>query len=163
MRPGRYFVPSKTFSQNKTNKIVHLVPLKTFSRNKMRGTSDFSRLWREVRERREVMRLATLRVPFLCSLPEGPLHASWSSRPPHSSSPRFRRSRSDISLRLRRGFAKRERENSVQVNLTLFSLSRFAERTRFELVVENNPYDSLANCWFQPLTHLSRRKECYLF
>ena len=30
---------------------------------------------------------------------------------------------------------KRERENSVQVNLTLFSLSRFAERTRFELVV----------------------------
>ena len=30
------FVPSKTFSQNKTHKIVHLVPLKTFSRNKMR-------------------------------------------------------------------------------------------------------------------------------
>ena len=28
-----------------------------------------------------------------------------------------------------------KRENSVQVNLTLFSLSRFAERTRFELVV----------------------------
>ena len=76
-----YFVPSKTFSRNKTYKIVHLVPLKTFSRNKMRGTSDFSRLWREVRERREVTRLATLRVPFLCSLPEGPLHASWSSRP----------------------------------------------------------------------------------
>ena len=39
-----YFVPSKTFSRNKTYKIVHLVPLKTFSRNKMRGTSDFSRL-----------------------------------------------------------------------------------------------------------------------
>ena len=37
MRPGRYFVPSKTFSRNKTNKIVHLVPLKTFSRNKMRA------------------------------------------------------------------------------------------------------------------------------
>lgn len=52
-----------------------------------------------------------------------------------SSSPRFRRSRSDISLRLRRGFTKRKRENSVQVNLTLFSLSRFAERTRFELVI----------------------------
>ena len=31
----------------------------------------------------------------------------------------------------------------------------FAERTRFELVVQNNPYGSLANCWFQPLTHLS--------
>ena len=30
-----------------------------------------------------------------------------------------------------------------------------AERTRFELVVQNNPYGSLANCWFQPLTHLS--------
>ena len=39
-----YVVPSKTFSRNKTYKIVHLVPLKTFSRNKMRGTSDFSRL-----------------------------------------------------------------------------------------------------------------------
>ena len=36
-----YLVPSKTFSRNKTYKIVHLVPLKTFSRNKMRGTSDF--------------------------------------------------------------------------------------------------------------------------
>lgn len=33
------------------------------------------------------------------------------------------------------GFTKRKRENSVQVNLTLFSLSRFAERTRFELVI----------------------------
>ena len=29
----------------------------------------------------------------------------------------------------------------------------FAEGTRFELVVQNNPYGSLANCWFQPLTH----------
>ena len=32
----------------------------------------------------------------------------------------------------------------------------FAERTRFELVVRNNPYVSLANWWFQPLTHLSK-------
>lgn len=40
---------------------------------------------------------------------------------------------------------KRERENSVQVNLTLFSLSRFAERTRFELVVQVAPYVGLAN------------------
>ena len=24
-----------------------------------------------------------------------------------------------------------------------------AEGTRFELVVQNNPYGSLANCWFQ--------------
>ena len=31
----------------------------------------------------------------------------------------------------------------------------FAERTRFELVVRNNPYVGLANRWFQPLTHLS--------
>ena len=31
----------------------------------------------------------------------------------------------------------------------------FAEGTRFELVVQNNPYGSLANCWFQPLTHPS--------
>ena len=30
-----------------------------------------------------------------------------------------------------------------------------AERTRFELVVRNNPYVGLANRWFQPLTHLS--------
>ena len=30
-----------------------------------------------------------------------------------------------------------------------------AEGTRFELVVQNNPYGSLANCWFQPLTHPS--------
>lgn len=39
-----YFVPSKTFSRNKTYKIVRLVPLKTFLWNKMRGASDFSRL-----------------------------------------------------------------------------------------------------------------------
>ena len=32
-----YFVPSKTFSRNKTHKIVHLVPLKTFSRNQIAG------------------------------------------------------------------------------------------------------------------------------
>ena len=31
----------------------------------------------------------------------------------------------------------------------------FAERTRFELVVRNDPYVGLANRWFQPLTHLS--------
>ena len=31
----------------------------------------------------------------------------------------------------------------------------FAERARFELAVEFNPYDGLANRWFQPLTHLS--------
>ena len=37
MRPGCYFVLSKTFSRNKMHKIVHLVPLKTFSQNKMRA------------------------------------------------------------------------------------------------------------------------------
>ena len=31
-----------------------------------------------------------------------------------------------------------------------------AERARFELAVEFNPYDGLANRWFQPLTHLSK-------
>ena len=35
-----------------------------------------------------------------------------------------------------------------------------AEGTRFELVVQNNPYGSLANCWFQPLTHPSGLKDC---
>ena len=45
-------------------------------------------------------------------------------------------------------------ENPSGFSRTIFCISS-AERTRFELVVENNPYDSLANCWFQPLTHLS--------
>ncbi len=31
----------------------------------------------------------------------------------------------------------------------------FAERGGFEPPVRVTPYDSLANCWFQPLTHLS--------
>jgi hypothetical protein len=30
-----------------------------------------------------------------------------------------------------------------------------AETARFELAVRVTPYDSLANCWFQPLTHVS--------
>ena len=34
-------------------------------------------------------------------------------------------------------------------------LLQVAERTRFELVVRNDPYVGLANRWFQPLTHLS--------
>ena len=34
-----------------------------------------------------------------------------------------------------------------------------AERARFELAVEFNPYDGLANRWFQPLTHLSELKK----
>ena len=36
------------------------------------------------------------------------------------------------------------------------STGLFAERTRFELVVQIAPYVGLANRWFQPLTHLSR-------
>ena len=35
-------------------------------------------------------------------------------------------------------------------------LVRFAERGGFDPPVRVTPYDSLANCWFQPLTHLSR-------
>ncbi len=30
-----------------------------------------------------------------------------------------------------------------------------AERAGFEPAVRVTPYDSLANCWFKPLTHLS--------
>ena len=35
------------------------------------------------------------------------------------------------------------------------NLNIFAERGGFEPPVQNNPYDGLANRWFQPLTHLS--------
>ncbi len=31
----------------------------------------------------------------------------------------------------------------------------YAESGGFEPPVQYNPYDSLANCWFQPLTQLS--------
>jgi hypothetical protein len=34
-----------------------------------------------------------------------------------------------------------------------------AETARFELAVRVTPYDSLANCWFQPLTHVSTSKQ----
>jgi hypothetical protein len=37
------------------------------------------------------------------------------------------------------------------------SYRTYAERGGFEPPVQFNPYDSLANCWFQPLTHLSVR------
>ena len=37
----------------------------------------------------------------------------------------------------------------------------YAEKGGFEPPVQNNPYDSLANYWFKPLTHLSlSKKEC---
>ncbi len=36
------------------------------------------------------------------------------------------------------------------------SFCSLAERGGFEPPVRVTPYDSLANCWFQPLTHLSR-------
>ena len=42
-----------------------------------------------------------------------------------------------------------------QKKAALLGCQFFAEGTRFELVVQNNPYGSLANCWFQPLTHPS--------
>ena len=42
-------------------------------------------------------------------------------------------------------------KNALQIVLQGIS----AERTRFELVVRNDPYVGLANRWFQPLTHLS--------
>jgi hypothetical protein len=35
----------------------------------------------------------------------------------------------------------------------------FAERGGFEPPVPFNEYGSLANCWFQPLTHLSFSKQ----
>jgi hypothetical protein len=34
----------------------------------------------------------------------------------------------------------------------------FAEKTRFELVVDFYIYDGLANRWFKPLTHFSNKK-----
>ena len=37
----------------------------------------------------------------------------------------------------------------------MISESFLAERGGFEPPVQFNPYDSLANYWFQPLTHLS--------
>jgi hypothetical protein len=37
-----------------------------------------------------------------------------------------------------------------------WDLISFAERGGFEPPVPVTQYDSLANCWFQPLTHLSR-------
>ena len=36
-----------------------------------------------------------------------------------------------------------------------YGLQYFAESGGFEPPVQFNPYDSLANCWFQPLTQLS--------
>ena len=54
---------------------------------------------------------------------------------------------------------KRAFDGTVNQNSQLLSQPAvnqwFAEGTRFELVVQNNPYGSLANCWFQPLTHPS--------
>ena len=41
-------------------------------------------------------------------------------------------------------------------HLIIRNYKNFAERARFELAVEFNPYGGLANRWFQPLTHLSK-------
>ena len=41
-------------------------------------------------------------------------------------------------------------------HLIIRNYKNSAERARFELAVEFNPYDGLANRWFQPLTHLSK-------
>ena len=38
----------------------------------------------------------------------------------------------------------------------LSAASALAERGGFEPPVQNNPYGSLANYWFKPLTHLSK-------
>ena len=38
---------------------------------------------------------------------------------------------------------------------------KLAEREGFEPSVRVTPYDSLANCWFQPLTHRSIRRICH--
>ena len=40
--------------------------------------------------------------------------------------------------------------------------SAFAERGGFEPPVQFNPYGSLANYWFKPLTHLSEGKNVRL-
>ena len=46
-------------------------------------------------------------------------------------------------------------QNSPAQSAGLQHPKGIAERTRFELVVRNDPYVGLANRWFQPLTHLS--------
>jgi hypothetical protein len=46
-------------------------------------------------------------------------------------------------------------EGSCSIQLSYETLFCCAERGGFEPPVQFNPYDSLANCWFQPLTHLS--------
>ena len=52
------------------------------------------------------------------------------------------------------GWSGPTNEKTVQIEL-IYTVFVLAERTRFELVVRNNPYVGLANRWFQPLTHLS--------
>ena len=43
----------------------------------------------------------------------------------------------------------KKRPNSCEID-------QLAESGGFEPPIQFNPYDSLANCWFQPLTQLSR-------
>ena len=47
-------------------------------------------------------------------------------------------------------------EGSCSIQLSYETLILIAERGGFEPPVRFNPYDSLANCWFKPLTHLSK-------
>ena len=47
-------------------------------------------------------------------------------------------------------------EASSTKEAALTAASALAERGGFEPPVQNNPYGSLANYWFKPLTHLSR-------
>ena len=154
-----YFVPSKTFSRNKTYKIVHLVPLKTFSRNKTRGTSDFLTFMTWGSGKEKVMRLATLRVPFLCSLPEGPLHASWSSRPEAVGL---------FHLKALTG-ASSWRPSNEKARRDAPSFMTFAERRRFELLIPFRGIHAFQACLLShssisPITTLSahetRKQDC---
>ena len=61
-----------------------------------------------------------------------------------------------VDLFLGRFFSRRHCKKTAATNSISVNCGGVPEAgTRFELVVQNNPYGSLANCWFQPLTHPS--------
>ena len=60
-----------------------------------------------------------------------------------------------IFLHLQRFGATTVQQNCTKKGSQIPESHFRAERTRFELVVRNDPYVGLANRWFQPLTHLS--------
>lgn len=68
---------------------------------------------------------------------------------------RFRRTKCGAHQILAVYDARFGKGESDEISHDAPSFMTFAERTRFELVVQVAPYVGLANRWFQPLTHLS--------